>query len=204
MKMKLPKVIVDIYNQFHDIKTNLATLYKFIGFIIPFLTIAYYFIFVFDYLPPNLAAKYGASALAYFLPPAGKETVIPAMIKFGISPFIVGSTIIIMDVISSSIIAYNWWFAELIINHIPYLNRGYAWLQKKAKKMKRKKLLTTSLLLFMIIPFQGTGGINTTILARMLGIKAKKTVMICFIGSMITTTLWILWWYGFFNFLMLS
>jgi uncharacterized membrane protein len=202
--MKVPKIISDLVHQFQEIRNNLASLYKFLLFIAPFLTIAYYFVFVLEYLPNNLSGKYGGLVTAYFFPPAGKETIIPLMLTSNslgpsIPAWVVGSTLIIMDVISSFIIAYNWWFAELIIKHVPLINRGYFWLQKKSEKFRKKGWLTMSLVVFMIIPFQGTGGINTSILARLLGVKAKKTVLICFIGSSVTTTLWILWWFEFFN-----
>lgn len=199
--MKIPKIINDAYEQIYKMRHNLAHLYKFLILAVPFLTIAFYFVFVFDYLPPELEAKYGALTLAYFIPPAGKESIIPLMLKAQIPTWVVGSTIVIMDIISSAIIAYNWWFVEFIINHIPLLDRGYTWLQKKAEKFRKKKLLTLSLVIFMIIPFQGSGGISTPILARLLGVKARKTVAIVFTGSTITTTLFILSWLGVFNFL---
>jgi len=203
--MKIQKLINEAYDQIYKIRHNLAYLYKFLIFVIPFLTIAFYFAFIFDYLPPEKEAKYSALTIAYLLPPAGKESIIPLMLSEQVGPplpvWIVWSTIIIMDVISSAIIAYNWWFAEFIINHIPLLDKGYKILQNKAEKFKKRKLLTISLLLFMIIPFQGTGGISTTILSRLLGVRAKKTIAIVFTGSAITTTLWILWWLGFFAFL---
>jgi uncharacterized membrane protein len=150
--------------------------------------------------------KYGGLVAAYFFPPAGKESIIPLMLtENSLGPslpvWIVGSTIIIMDVISSIIISYNWWFVEFLFKHIPLINKGYDWLQKKSEKYRKKGWITVSLIIFMIIPFQGTGGINTPILARLLGVKAKKTVFICFTGSTITTSLWILWWHGFFNFI---
>ncbi|MCD6573611.1 MAG: small multi-drug export protein [Thermoplasmata archaeon] len=205
MKMKINEFIINAYNQLSRIKSNLAILHKFLILIIPFLTIAYYFVFVSSILPPNAAAKYTGLVIAYFFPPAGKESVIPLMLsnQLGppISPWIVGSTIIILDVISSAIIAYNWWFAEFIINHISILQRGYKWLQERAKKFKKARWLDMALLLFMIIPFQGTGGISTTIVARLLGLPARKTVAIVMAGSTITTSLWILWWLGFLSFI---
>ncbi|KAA0015053.1 MAG: hypothetical protein FE041_00965 [Thermoplasmata archaeon] len=199
--MKIPKMINEAYEQLHKVKNNLAHLYKFLILATPFLTIAFYFVFVFDYLPVELEAKYGALTIAYFIPPAGKESIIPLMLGAQIPPWIVGSTIVIMDVICASIVAYNWWFVEFIINHIPLLSRGYVWLQKKAEGFKRKKLITLSLVIFMIIPFQGSGGISTPIIARLLGVKAKKAVAIVLTGSTITTTLFILSWLGVFNFL---
>ncbi len=205
MKIKINEFIVNAFNQLNRIKNNLAILHKFLIFVIPFLTVAYYFIFVSSILPSNAVAKYTGLVVAYFFPPAGKESVIPLMLsnQLGppISPWIVGSTIVILDVISSAIIAYNWWFAELIINHISILQRGYKWLHERAKKFKKARWLDMALLLFMIIPFQGTGGISTTIIARLLGLRAKKTVAIVMAGSTITTSLWILWWLGFLSFI---
>ncbi len=199
--MKLPRLVMDAYDQFQMIKDNLGVFYKFLIFVTPFLTIAYYFIFVLDYLPGDAAGKYGALTIAYFFPPAGKESIIPAMLASDIPPWIVWSTMIIMDIIGAAIIAYNWWFPELIITHVPLLDKGYAWLQRRAEKFKKRKLLTLSLLLFMIIPLQGSGGISTPILAGLLGVNAKKTVIIVSIGSTITTTLFLLSWMGVFSFL---
>jgi len=203
--MKINELINNIYSQILKIRSNLAIFYKFLLFIVPFLTIAYYFIFISSILPSNVAAKYSALIIAYFIPPAGKESIIPIMLsdKIGppISPWITGSTIVILDVISCAIIAYNWWFAEFIINRIGILKRGYRILQKKAEKFRKRRWLTFALLLFMIIPFQGTGGISTTIVSKLLGLSANRTIAIVFAGSTITTSLWILWWLGFLNFL---
>ncbi len=203
--MKINELINNVYDQILKVKSNLAIFYKFLLFIVPFLTIAYYFIFISSILPANVAAKYSALTIAYFVPPAGKESIIPLMLsdKIGppISPWITGSTIVMLDIISCAIIAYNWWFAEFIINKIDILKRGYKILQRRAEKFRKRKWLTFALLLFMIIPFQGTGGISTTIVSRLLGLSANRTIAIVFIGSAITTSLWILWWLGFLNFL---
>lgn len=206
IQMKFPKLLHDAYEQFQNIKNNLGILYKFLIFITPFLTIAYYFIFVLNYLPSDSVGKYGGLTIAYFIPPAGKESIVLAMLSDNtlgpsLPVWVVWSTIIIMDIICAIIIAYNWWFPEMIIKRISLLHRGYMWLQKKAEKFKKKKLLTLSLIIFMIIPFQGSGGISTPILARLLGVKAKKTVMIVLVGSTTTTTLFTLSWLGALNFL---
>ena len=220
MKIKVNEIIINFYNQFSQIKNNLAVLYRLLLLITPFLTIAFYFIFIFSILPPNAVPKYSILTLAYFFPPLGKESIIPLMLSSAphktvkilsfsfsysswppISPWIVGSTIVVLDVISSAIIAYNWWFAEVIIKNISVLQRGYNWLQKRAENFKKAKWLDMALLLFMLIPFQGTGGVSTTIIARLLGLSAHKTVAIVMLGSVITTSIWILSWLGFFSFL---
>jgi uncharacterized membrane protein len=219
--MKIPRLVTEAYDQVHRIWHNLGYLYKFLVFITPWLTVGLYFALVLDILAPAEAQKYGVSAIAYLFPPFGKESIIPYMLSSGeglslpgwlswadggvVGPALPGwtvwSMIVIMDVISSAILAYSWWFAEFIIVRISLLNRAYKALQRRADKYRKKRLLTVSLLIFMMIPFQGTGGISTTIVARLLGVSAKKTIMIVFAGSLITTTVWILWWLGFLNFL---
>ena len=219
--MRIPRLVTEAYEQTHRVWHNLGYLYKFLVFITPWLTVALYFALVLDYLPSADAQKYGVSAIAYLFPPFGKESIIPYMLSSGeglslpgwlswadggvvgpaLPAWTVWSMIVIMDVICSVILAYSWWFAEFIIVRISLLDRAYKALQRRADKFQEKRLLTFSLLIFMMIPFQGTGGISTTIVARLLGVSAKKTITIVFVGSLITTTVWILWWLGFLNFL---
>ena len=218
--MRIPKLATEAYDQVHRIWHNLGYLYRFLVFIIPWLTVALYFSLVLNYLPSEEANKYSVSALAYLFPPFGKESIIPYMLSSGDSlslpswlsglgsgvgpalpAWATWSMIVVMDVICAAILAYSWWFAEFIIVRIRLLNRAYRSLQRKADKYRQKRLLTISLLIFMMIPFQGTGGISTTIIARLLGVSAKKTICIVFLGSLITTTVWIMWWLGFFEFL---
>ncbi|MBC7080717.1 MAG: small multi-drug export protein [Thermoplasmatales archaeon] len=199
--MKIVEAINEVYKQIQKAKHSLTHLYKILIFITPFLTIAFYFAFVFDYLPPETWAKYASLAVAYLFPPLGKESVIPLMLSSNVPVWIVGSTIVMMDIISSAIIAYNWWFAELIIYHIPYLDRGYEKLKKKSENFSKKKLITFALIIFMIIPFQGTGGISTTIISRLIGFKPKKTIAIVSVGSSITTSFIIMAYFGLLNFI---
>ncbi|MEM1514298.1 MAG: small multi-drug export protein [Candidatus Thermoplasmatota archaeon] len=199
--MKILDAINEVYKQIQKTRYSLSHLYKLLIFITPFLTIAFYFAFVFDYLPPELEGKYAGLVIGYFFPPFGKESIIPLMLGFKIPVWITGSTIIIMDIISSAIIAYNWWFAELIIYHIPYLDKGYDKLKKKSENFSKRKLITLAMIIFMAIPFQGTGGISTTIICRLIGFKAKKTVAIVALGSSITTSFLIMAYLGLFNFI---
>jgi len=179
--------------------------YRVFFLILPFLAIALYFFMVSILLDPGLLGKYASLSLAYFFPPAGKESVIPLMLtnnSFGsvLPIWATISAIVVMDVISSIIISYNWWFVEIIITHVPFLDKGYDFLQRKSEKYQGRGLVEIPLLIFMAIPFQGTGGISTSIIARIVGVSPRKTVLICFIGSLITTVLWTLWWTGFFSF----
>jgi len=173
---------------------------------LPFAGLAFYFFFVSLFLPPGLLGKYGSLLAIYFLPPAGKESVIPLMLSansFGppLPAWAAVTGIIAMDVVCSVIISYCWWFPELLIKGVPFLDKGYGLLQRKASKYRGKGIVELPLLLFMVIPFQGTGGISTSIIARTVGVGPGKTVLICFLGSMITTVVWTMWWTGILSFL---
>jgi uncharacterized membrane protein len=213
--MNPKRVFSDTCRQVHRIWLDIELLYKVLIFVTPFLTVAFYFAFVLDAVGTEGAGKYGVSAVLYLFPPLGKESLIPLMLSSSetlrvpaflsgllgenvVGPalpvWVVWSMFIIMDIISSAVLAYNWWFAELIITHTPFLSGAYGRLQERAERFRRKKALTVSLLVFMIIPFQGTGGISTTIIARALGVRPKRTVGIVFAGSVIITTVWILTW----------
>lgn len=71
--MRLQKLINEVYEIVYGIFHNMGHLYRFFIFIIPFLAIALYFVFVFDYLSPEQANKYAVVTLAYFSHPSEKK-----------------------------------------------------------------------------------------------------------------------------------
>jgi uncharacterized membrane protein len=171
------------------INGTVSFLYRLSFILPPFIIIGCYLAFVGISLPADQSGRYFGLVLAYFFPPFGKESIITAMIAYHIPVLIVASTVIIMDVICSFILCYNWWFAEWIIGHLPLIDRGYRKLHEKASKYRRKTWISISLIIFMLIPFQGTGAISTSILGRLLGLPANRVFTICVVGSVITTTI---------------
>jgi len=90
-------------------------------------------------LSPAEWAWYWKLTLVYFVPPAGKETVIPAGlgaisslgIGVPISPFIWGFSIWVFDLLACLAILTNWWLLELFISLIPtFPFIGIRWKQK--------------------------------------------------------------------------
>ena len=125
----------------------------------------------------------------YFIPPAGKETVIPLGINRGIPSFTWFISIVIIDILVSITIITNWWIIELGISKSKWINKWYTSLQNKVRKMKTKKygvLLPLLLLIFMFIPFQGSGTMSTTILGTLLGINTKHIIIIVIIGAILS------------------
>ena len=167
-----------------------------------------YFLFIYNLLTPHQQNWYAALSVAYFIPPAGKETVILVGLSQGLPVLHWCSTLWVFDILVCLGIITNWWFLELFINHIPpfpflgirrekphlyrtmvSLKLWYEKLQKKTREIEMRnygKLLLIVLALFMFIPFQGTGAMSTTIIGTTLGLRKRATVFIVAAGSFLS------------------
>ena len=146
---------------------------------------------------------------AYFLPPAGKETILPAGFSLGLPQPIWFISILFFDFLLCITILTNWWLVEIIVNHFPsfpfigfrlhkhphlYKKRvsikaWYDGLQIRVQKIEHKKygrLLPALLLLLMWIPFQGSGTVTTTFIGTWLGFRRREIVVIVCIGSFLS------------------
>lgn len=163
-------------------------------FLNPFL-IAFLFIFLTYQILIRLEIFWmvGGGMTAYFFPPAGKESVIPLLVgairsKGTISPLaniiMVGSLIAYLDVISSYFLLYNFYIAE----KIPLLGK---WIKKfeefGAHKMKEKtwisKVAFVGIALFVMFPFQGSGGVGASILGKVIGMDKYHAWIAITIGA---------------------
>jgi uncharacterized membrane protein len=169
---------------------------------------AVFFIFIYYLLTPEQQQWYAGLSLAYFIPPAGKETVIFIGLSQGLPLVHWCSTLWVFDVLVCLAIMTNWWFLELIITHIPpfpflgirrekphcykkivSLKLWYGKLQRKTREIERRnygKLLLFVLTFFMFVPFQGTGAMSTTIIGTFLGLRKRTTLLIVAVGSFLS------------------
>ncbi|TAJ45613.1 small multi-drug export protein [Methanofollis fontis] len=125
---------------------------------------------------------------AYLLPPAGKESVIPIGIGLGEPWWLIGASTLVMDLCCSLFIALNLDLALRIpiiggvIGRFMEGGRGYLdarpWLERFSY---------AGLILFVIIPFQGSGGVNATILGRILGFGIGGAVGCVLVGSAVSS-----------------
>jgi uncharacterized membrane protein len=181
-----------------------------IFFIIIFIG-ALFFLFIYNLLNPDQQRWYAALSLAYFIPPAGKETVILVGLSQGLPLLHWCSTLWIYDVLVCLAIMTNWWFLELFIRHIPpfafigirrkkphvyktiiSLEVWYEKLQRKTREIEMRnygKLLLIVLTFFMFIPFQGTGAMSTTIIGTTLGLRKRTIFFIVALGSFLSILL---------------
>ncbi|MFH1100864.1 MAG: small multi-drug export protein [Methanobacteriota archaeon] len=159
---------------------------------------------------------YWKLVILYFIPPFGKESIIPAGLgitsSLGVGvplpALLLGVTIWICDLLVCIGIITNWWILEFFINHIPafpflgirrkkpriYKTRvslkiWYEKLHKKTQEIEQKKygkILPVALFVFMFVPFQGTGAMSTTIIGTWLGLRKRETVLVVAIGSFLS------------------
>jgi len=123
---------------------------------------------------------------AYFLPPAGKETILPAGFSLGLPQPIWFISIWFFDFILCITVLTNWWLVEIVIKYIKPVHRWTTRLQNRVQKIEQKKygqLLPILLLFFMLVPFQGSGSLTTCFLGTWLGFRRRYIILIVLFGS---------------------
>jgi len=129
---------------------------------------------------------YGMIAIA-FIPPAGKESIIPAMVFRGIETPIIISIIVFADLAACFIVLGSFEVVNYIAGKFKFLGKILEVSKKRSEFARKYGLLHVGLGAFMFIPFQGTGSIITSFLAKIFGVKAWRTVLIVLIGSILST-----------------
>lgn len=128
----------------------------------------------------------GGWMLAYLFPPLGKESVIPLGIASGLDPLLIGLAVASIDILIALFLLWNYDFAKLI----PFLGLWMEKMEKKGgKKFKEKPWLENlaffGLILFVMFPFQGSGGLATSIVGRVFGINRYKVFLAIIIGAVV-------------------
>ncbi len=147
-------------------------------------------------LPPKTNMGFIMILFFYLIPPAGKESMVPAgviLLKplFGIwSIPITVLSISFVDFFVALWVTWNW----DLIKYIPLLGTYVERVEKiGAQKWKEhrylSKLAYVGLALFVAIPFQGSGGLTATIIGRILGMGKYKVLYTVFFGAIFGTSL---------------
>lgn len=132
----------------------------------------------------QLRGIYWSLISAYFLPPLGKESVIPTGIAFGFHPILLALSIAFVDIVVALFLVWNY---ELAIK-IPLIGR----FMKKVEQIGQvssgkyswiKPLRFIGIVLFVMVPFQGSGGLVGTILGRMIGMKPWNVFLGVCVGA---------------------
>jgi uncharacterized membrane protein len=131
----------------------------------------------------------GGLMLAYIFPPAGKESVIPLGIAVGFPWWLMAFTIILMDLLTGLFMALNFdvalkipglgrWIRKFIANGEQFFSRR-PWLER---------FYFAGVVMFVMFPLQGSGGIGATLVGRMIGLSPARVLMAIAIGTTIGCT----------------
>lgn len=140
---------------------------------------------------PYRGAEFYGILLTYVVPPAGKETVIPAAVATGFSPFLVAVYIAGTDMTLGWLLAWNW----DIVTDVPGMGamverlmaRGQAWMAEQPI-VDRSAFL--GLVLFVFFPMQGSGAIAGVTLGRLVGMPAQRAWVAIMVGALSAAFLW--------------
>ncbi|MDD3071302.1 small multi-drug export protein [Methanoculleus horonobensis] len=118
---------------------------------------------------------------AYFVPPAGKESIIPIAIVMGYPWWLITLAIFLLDVAVSLFVVWNFDLALKIPLVGRLLESGMtAGRNYTDARPWLRRFSTIGLALFVFFPLQGTGAMNGAILGRLLGLeKARVFACVC-------------------------
>jgi uncharacterized membrane protein len=124
--------------------------------------------------------------VAYVLPPAGKETAIPAGIFLGIPWWLMAVSIMMIDIETALFMGWNF---DLALK-IPWLGRIMESFIVKAGEFIQeqpwvKKLYFTGIVVLVMSPVMGSGGIRGSIIGNLLGMQKLPLFLAIFAGAFI-------------------
>jgi uncharacterized membrane protein len=144
---------------------------------LPFLLGIPYLVLLLFFLPYELWLAHGGLLIAYILPPAGKESVIPIGIAIGLPWWLIAFSIALMDILTAIFMALNFdialkipgvgrWIRKFITNGEEFFSRR-PWLER---------FYFAGVVMFVMFPLQGSGGIGGTLVGRMMGLSPGKVI----------------------------
>ena len=141
-------------------------------FTLPFVLLALHLLVLSAGLGYGTMLSIAALMLVYELPPAGKETVIPAGILFGLPWWAVAGSIALVDLEVGLFMVWNFYLAERIPVLGPWIRRfliggreflgGRPWLSR---------LYFLGIVVMVLVPFFGSGGVRGSVVGRLLGMS---------------------------------
>ena len=139
---------------------------------------------------PDLFVKVGTILFLYMVPPAGKESMVPALVVifsplYGFYGIIISATLItILDSVVAWWTVWNW----DLLKYVPLLNTYVKKIEEIGKKKWEKhavirKFAYAGLAAFVAIPFQGSGGFTAALIGRLLAMNEYKIILSVVVGS---------------------
>ena len=135
-------------------------------------------------LPASLAVILGGLMVAYYIPPSGKESLIPLGIVLGIPWWLMAFTLAYLDVVTSLFMILNLDRAQRLPYLGPWISRSLA---SGHEFMEQRPWLARwrvpGVAFFVMLPLQGTGGVGATIVGIMAGLSPAEILLAVGIGA---------------------
>ncbi len=143
-----------------------------------------FFMSVFLIVPAHFAWVLGGLMILYYVPPAGKESIIPLGIALGIPWWLMAAALALLDVLTSLFMLLNFSYAL----RIPYLGPWIShFLATGDEYMKKRPWIARwripGVAFFVFLPFQGTGGVGATIVGMIAGLTPVQILIAVAIGG---------------------
>ena len=154
-------------------------------FILPLAIIPVVFLGLYLIEPYDQFLVISGLIVAYFVPPAGKETIIPLAVVLGYPWWLITLVIFLLDVAVSLFVVWNLDLAlrlpliGRLIESGMTAGRNYTTTQPWLRRFS-----TIGVILFVFIPLQGTGAMNGSILGRLLGMNEARVFACVCTGSL--------------------
>ena len=131
-----------------------------IKFILPFILGFGVFGIIGFLMVESLRIAYWPLISGYFFPPLGKESIIPLGINSGIDPIVMALSIAFVDIVVALFLVWNYDLAK----KIPIVGKFMKKVEEKGTSAEEKygwikPLRFIGIVLFVIVPFQGSGGV---------------------------------------------
>ena len=123
--------------------------------------------------------------ILFLVPPMGTGTIIPLGMADGFSGLTMAFTVAMVDGMCSMYVC--WWLVAA--KKIPGIGKLFVWLEEKVGKKvdsdpRLKKGSWWLIYMALLVPFQGSGGVNMAIIGRLLGLRADSIISAVVAGSL--------------------
>jgi uncharacterized membrane protein len=153
---------------------------------LPFLLLAIHLLVLSLVLSTGAMLSIAVLMLVYELPPAGKETVIPLGILSGIPWWAVAGSIALVDVEVGLFMVWNFDLAERIPILGPWIRRFIlAGREFLAERPWLSRLYFFGIVVMVMVPFFGSGGVRGSIVGRLLGMSRREVMGAIAAGAVI-------------------
>lgn len=162
-----------------DKKSKIVILFQ---LVFPLALAAIFIILTYMYIQDKLEIY--SLLVAYYVPPAGKESIIPIATSIGITPLAISLAITANDMLVCLFMIWNMTY----LKKLPYVGKGLVYSEKKGREMAKKyrsfrSIEFIGLIIFIAFPFKGSGGVMGTFLGLIMGMHPYKILFAMFVGT---------------------